>query len=216
MRRQHHATSPLLMPPLAMPVLQRGRHRDPSQGACFMEYTALLAGEEFTDEPRCVDADLALVLRIANDRLPDADRHRLVPLLGRAIGLRVERPVRSSGRGAWRLHLRRLARHRDLTAQLRRRASARFMAALGVAPTPATRLLYGDGECCASLFWDLVDDPPPDSSESSADRIVDRLRLLHECYELALDDLGLERAPTAGPAAERPAPSAPRAEEVPG
>jgi hypothetical protein len=178
-----------------------------------MEYTALLAGEAFTDEPRCVDADLALVMRVANDRLSDADRPRLVPLLGRAIGLCVERPVRGTGRGAWRLHLRRMARYRDLTAQLRRAVSGRFMAAVHVPPTSATRLLYGDGEYCASLFWDLLDDPAPDATDSAVDRLVGRLRLLHECYEQALDDLGLGRAPTARPAVEHPVTTAPREEE---
>jgi hypothetical protein len=215
MRRQHH-TTPSAMPPSAMPVLRRGRHRDPSEGACFMEYTSLLAGEEFSDEPRCVDADLALVMRVANDRLSDADRPRLVPLLGRAIGLCVERPVRGTGRGAWRLHLRRMARYRDLTAQLRRTASGRFMAALHVPPTSATRLLYGDGEYCASLFWDLLDDPAPASAEGAADRLVGRLRLLHECYEQALADLGLGRAPTARPTGERPVAAELREDEVPG
>src|SRR3712207_1029144 len=53
--------------PDAMPVLRRGRHKNQSRGACFMEYTALLAGEPFTDEPLCVDGELAAVLRGAND-----------------------------------------------------------------------------------------------------------------------------------------------------
>ncbi|MGY1641499.1 hypothetical protein ACI782_10245 [Geodermatophilus sp. SYSU D00703] len=192
-------------PPTAMPVLERGKHRNPSEGACFMEYTALLAGEPFSDDPHCVDADLALVMRIANDRLADADRSRLVPLLGRAIGLCVERPVRSGGRGAWRLHLRRMARYRDLTAALHRRVSDRFTAALHVRPTSDTRLLYGDGEQCASLFWDLLDDPDaPDRAADPVDRLIGRLLLLHECYEQALDDLGLGRASTVRPAADEP------------
>ena len=78
--------------PDAMPVLKRGRHKNQSRGACFMEYTALLAGEPFTDEPLCVDGELAAVLRGANDILSDVDRPLLVPLLGRAIGLAVDSP----------------------------------------------------------------------------------------------------------------------------
>jgi hypothetical protein len=207
---------PDVVPPIGMPVLERGKHRDPSEGACFMEYTALLAGEAFTDEPRCVDADLALVMRVANDRLSDADRPRLVPLLGRAIGLCVERPVRSAGRGAWRLHHREMAHYRALTARLRRTASARFTAALQVQPSAASRLLYGDGEYCGSFFWALLDDPAaPDWAEDTADRLIGRLHLLHECYEQAMDDLGLSRRPPDRPAGERLATAA-RREEVPG
>jgi hypothetical protein len=78
--------------PAAMPLLSRGKHRNPAQGACFMEYTSLLAGEPFTDGPRCVDGELAAVLRSANDRLSDGDRALLVPLLGRAIGAAIPPP----------------------------------------------------------------------------------------------------------------------------
>src|SRR3954467_734851 len=79
--------------PELMPVLSRGKHKNPSKGACFLEYTALLAGERFTDAPACVDRELAAVLRHANDLLSDADRPRLVPLLGRAVGVVVRPPA---------------------------------------------------------------------------------------------------------------------------
>src|SRR5690242_7694245 len=92
--------SPHASVPQGMPVLSRGKHRNPEQGACFMEYTALLAGEAHTDQPACVDAELAAVLRGANDKLSDADRGLLVPLLGRAIGLTVGRPPK---RRTWSL-----------------------------------------------------------------------------------------------------------------
>src|SRR4028119_1342103 len=65
--------------PDSMPVLGRGRHRSPGRGACFLEYTSLLAGEPFTDAPRCVDAELAGVLRHANDVLSAADPPRPAP-----------------------------------------------------------------------------------------------------------------------------------------
>ena len=87
--------------PAAMPVLSRGRYRGPVRGACFLEYTALVAGEPFSDHPACVDGELAAVLRHANDRLSDGDRFRLTPLLGRAIGLVVPvRRDRPDGRAA--------------------------------------------------------------------------------------------------------------------
>src|SRR3954469_3710918 len=79
--------------PDVLPVLSRGKHKRPEKGACFLEDTSLLAGEPFSDSPGCVDRELAAVLRHANDLLSDADRPRLVPLLGRAIGLGVRPPT---------------------------------------------------------------------------------------------------------------------------
>src|SRR3954453_6125473 len=83
--------------PDLLPGLSRGKHKNPSKGACFLEYTSLLAGERFSDSPACVDRELAAVLRHANDLLADADRPRLVPLLGRAVGLVVPPPTAADG-----------------------------------------------------------------------------------------------------------------------
>src|SRR5829696_7461205 len=128
--------------PAAMPVLARGKHRSPARGACFLEYTSLLAGEPFSDEPRCVDEELAGVLRGANDKLSDRDRPLLTGLLGRAIGLAVEPPVPGSppGRSTVVRRQRRaaLTRYDELTAQLHRVVARRFVAALGLPPAPTT------------------------------------------------------------------------------
>jgi hypothetical protein len=182
----------------AMPILGRGKHRNPSQGACFMEYTSLLAGEAFTDEPRCVDGELAAVLRVANDRLSDAARPDLVPLLGRAIGLAVEAPPESRGwrrsAAARRKHREERARYEEQTAALRRAVSARFTSTLGCTPSKATRMWGGHGEEVCLLFWDLMSNPTvPQRTEDYVTRLTDRLRLLHECYEQAMQDLGLPR-----------------------
>src|SRR4051812_39087019 len=73
--------------PDVLPLLSRGRHKHVARGACFMEYTALLAGAPFADRPRWVAPELAAVMRHANDRLCAADGAGLLPLLGRSIGL---------------------------------------------------------------------------------------------------------------------------------
>jgi hypothetical protein len=197
--------------PSAMPVLSRGKHRQPSRGACFMEYTSVLAGEPFTDGPRCVDEELAAVLRGANDKLSDAERPRLVPLLGRAIGLAVEAPPQPEK--AWRRPApeRRLlreqkARYNQQTARLRRAVSRRFMAAVGASPSASTDVWSGGGEEVAWLFWDLMTEPTtPGTSEQYVTRLLERLPLLHECYEHAMADLGLPRVlATAAPEGRRP------------
>lgn len=74
------------MIPNGLPTLSAGAH-EPNQGkACVMEYVALLAGEEWTDSPTCTHPALAQVAQVVNDRLPDSERHRLVPLIGRLFG----------------------------------------------------------------------------------------------------------------------------------
>ena len=74
------------MIPEFLPVLSAGAHSDPRDGACVMEYVSLLAGEPFRDTPACTHPVLACAAQVVNDRLPDAERHRLVPLIGRLFG----------------------------------------------------------------------------------------------------------------------------------
>ena len=53
------------------------------------------------------------------------------------------------------------------------------------------------------LFWDLMSKPTRiDGAEAHAERLVDRLVLLHECYEQTMRDLGLPRLTVLEPAAE--------------
>ncbi|HEU4916233.1 MAG TPA: hypothetical protein VFV13_06685 [Acidimicrobiia bacterium] len=74
------------MPDL-VPVLSKGKHRSPRKGACFMEYASFLAGERWSDHPRCTHPLLAGVARAINDHLSDAGRSRLVPLIPTVVGL---------------------------------------------------------------------------------------------------------------------------------
>lgn len=71
-----------------MPVLSRGAHDNPKQGACFMEFASYLAGEKFSDRPVCADPMLTEVAQRVNDSLSDTDRQKLLPLIPRVIGTR--------------------------------------------------------------------------------------------------------------------------------
>ena len=76
------------VPPDGMPVLGRGRHTGPEEGACLMEYVSVLAGEPFTDHPTCVEP---LLIRLAwgvNDASPQSVRATLVHLAPRLAGTR--------------------------------------------------------------------------------------------------------------------------------
>lgn len=92
--------------PEIMPVLSAGAHDRPEDGACVMELVSYLAGEAWSDRPACTHPVLARAAQVVNDRLPDSERHRLVPLIGRLFGTgesgtEHERKVLSVRLAAW-------------------------------------------------------------------------------------------------------------------
>jgi hypothetical protein len=68
--------------------LSQGKHRDPEHGACVMELASMLAGEPFSDRPRCVDPVIAGFLRTYNDGIDDERRQDLYPLAAEVVGSR--------------------------------------------------------------------------------------------------------------------------------
>jgi hypothetical protein len=74
------------MTPDLMPVLSRGKHRTPRKGACFMELASFLAGERWSDHPRCTHPLLGSVARMVNDSTSDEARQRLTELIPSVIG----------------------------------------------------------------------------------------------------------------------------------
>lgn len=75
------------VPPDHVPVLSRGKHRNPRKGACFMEFASYLAGERWSDHPDCTHPLLAALARGVNDHMTDEGRQRLAPLIPSVIGL---------------------------------------------------------------------------------------------------------------------------------
>ena len=66
--------------PDGLPVLAAGAHLAPEDGVCLMEYVSVLAGEPFSDSPRCTDGALAGLARLVNDEVSDEGRRLLAPL----------------------------------------------------------------------------------------------------------------------------------------
>lgn len=87
--------------PESIPVLSRGKHRNPRRGACFMELASYLAGERWSDRPGCTRALLADVARHVNDYTSDEQRHRLATLIPSVIG-RTGADPETDARIAWR------------------------------------------------------------------------------------------------------------------
>lgn len=64
--------------PDGLPVLDAGAHRDARSGRCIMEYVSVLAGERFTDRPRCTHPAVAALAWQVNDAVTHAVRQELV------------------------------------------------------------------------------------------------------------------------------------------
>jgi hypothetical protein len=79
-------------PPLLLPILSRGKHRNPRKGACFMELASVLAGERWSDHPHCTHPLLAALARGVNDYTSDDGRQRLAGLIPSVIGLTSDDP----------------------------------------------------------------------------------------------------------------------------
>jgi hypothetical protein len=92
--------------PDGLPVLAAGMHLAPEDGVCLMEYVSVLAGERFTDHPRCTEPTLAFLARLVNDTISDGSRGSLAPLaadltvLGRADAVGSARLVVAVVQGA--------------------------------------------------------------------------------------------------------------------
>jgi hypothetical protein len=66
--------------------LSHGKHDDPADGRCAMEWVAYLAGEPHTDQPVCVSPILRTYGIALNDAWDDEQRQKLRPYLARCIG----------------------------------------------------------------------------------------------------------------------------------
>lgn len=120
--------------------LARGQHRSPAEGACVMELASMLAGERFSDRPRCVDPVLAAYLRALNDRLDAKRRRDLRPYAAAVVGT-------AGDRRATRARRRRC----------RRAAGGRLVIALRVGLRDAFSLNSGPAHAAARET--LADDP---------------------------------------------------------
>src|SRR5262245_42335089 len=79
--------------PDLVPVLSRGKHRNPRKGACFMELASFLAGEPWDDHPDCTHPLLAALARDVNDHVGDDGRREIASLVPEVIGLDGRDPI---------------------------------------------------------------------------------------------------------------------------
>ena len=67
-------------------TLDSGAHASFEQGACIMEAAAWVAGETFSDHPKCVCPVIGAFLRAWNDGVDNDFRQRLKPYIPLVIG----------------------------------------------------------------------------------------------------------------------------------
>jgi len=73
------------------PHLDQGEHASPGEGMCAMELVSFVAGEPFSDAPKCVCRVIGAFVRAWNDGLPDDTRDNLLlPILPALIGTATE------------------------------------------------------------------------------------------------------------------------------
>jgi hypothetical protein len=132
--------------PDILPILSQGRHRTRRKGACFMELASVLAGERWSDHPRCTHPLLGEVARLVNDRTSDDHRQQLAVLIPSVVGLAGD-DLRMDARIA----------HRCATVALPL-ASAEQQNALAVSVVTADRVLAElDGRPSGELLPDSQD-----------------------------------------------------------
>jgi hypothetical protein len=68
--------------------LKVGSHSSIEEGACVMELVSWVAGESWTDSPRCASPVIAAFLRSYNDSVSDEVRQTLKQYIPRLIGTR--------------------------------------------------------------------------------------------------------------------------------
>lgn len=72
--------------PDGIPMLSRGHHVTPELGGCFMEIASVLAGERWSDHPKCTHPMLAELARTVNDLVQDDARQQLVRWIPDVVG----------------------------------------------------------------------------------------------------------------------------------
>jgi hypothetical protein len=76
--------------------LSRGKHHSPDEGACVMELSSMLAGEEFSDHPASVCPVIGALLRAHNDSIDDDRRADLYAYAAKVVGSRSPGPVQDA------------------------------------------------------------------------------------------------------------------------
>src|SRR5665213_2619755 len=79
--------------------LAANSHASIERGACAMEAASFVAGEEWSDHPKCVSPVIGAFMRSWNDSLDDKNRQRLKPYIAKILDTAASKEVED--RRAW-------------------------------------------------------------------------------------------------------------------
>ena len=124
--------------------LSKGKHISPQDGACVMEMASMLAGEAFSDHPRCACPVIGSFLRAYNDSIDDDRRQDLYAYASQIVNSRSNAAV-SRARGErlarWEIELRRRRLGRRLLPSRLRGIGLRPRCALDAVGTHAVHAI---------------------------------------------------------------------------
>jgi hypothetical protein len=141
--------------------LSQGKHISPEDGACVMELASMLAGEPFSDHPRCACPVLGSFLRAYNDSVDDGRRQDLYAYASQMVGTRSTAAVqraRGERLAAWELDLRRRRWGRRLLPERLRGIGLRPRSALDAVGTHAVHAIGRHTEVTHAQTLTLIDE----------------------------------------------------------
>jgi hypothetical protein len=141
--------------------LSKGKHISPDDGACVMELASMLAGEPFSDHPRCACPVIGSFLRAYNDSVDDERRQDLYAYAAQVVGSRSTAAVqRARGEllAAWELELRRRRFARRLLPGRLRNLGLRPRSALDAVGTHAVHAIGRHSDATHAEVLGLLDE----------------------------------------------------------
>jgi hypothetical protein len=141
--------------------LSKGKHISPEDGACVMELASMLAGEPFSDHPRCACPVTASFLRAYNDSVDDSRRQDLYVYASQMVGTRSTAAVqRARGQrlAAWELELRRQRWPRRMLPERVRGFGLRPRSALDAVGTHAVHAIGKHSDATHAEVLALIDE----------------------------------------------------------
>ena len=80
-------------------ILGKGSHSSLDAGACVMEAVSFVAGEPWSDHPKCASKVIGAFMRTWNDDLDDAGRQKLKPYIHKLVGTKASAAIEN--KRAW-------------------------------------------------------------------------------------------------------------------
>ena len=141
--------------------LSKGKHISPEDGACVMELASMLAGEPFSDHPRCACPVVGSFLRAYNDSVDDGRRQDLYAYAAQIVGSRSTAAVqraRGERLAEWELELRRRRLARRLLPGRLRNIGLRPRSALDAVGTHAVHAIGRHSDATHAEVLSLIDE----------------------------------------------------------